>query len=233
METYVTSYSGAENATKTAMTQQKLNACIKSLNDLVDTFEPLVTEQDYGELDIVDQTYYQGYTKKLEMPPDGETPILAQIGNQLLSVGVIDSNGVFTVTRPSLSSSTINRFRFGDVNTTLYIGSDVRGPIDQPPPDIDDYKPHNTDIITGTTPVNEVITDANGSVTTITGTLTNHRATIFAEVTLMSHNYGMTYADWYWQAIQQDVTYSTGLVTVEVDLSKYQMNIHRRYRRRK
>lgn len=229
MECYVTSYSGAENATKTAMTQQKLNSCLKSLHDLVDTFEPLQTQQDYGELNIEDQDYYQGYNKQFD-PPEKETPILAQIGNNMLRIGTLDIKGVFTCTKEAISTTYADKFQFGEVNTTTYIGPDIRGPRDEPPPDIDNYKPHNTDLIIGTIPVDETITDSNGSVTHITGTLTEHRSTRFAEVTLNAHNYGMTYADWYWSAIQQDITYSVGSVNIEVDLSNYKLNLHRRYK---
>lgn len=233
MECYVTSYAGAQNATKTAMTQQKLNSCLKSLHDLVDTFEPLETVQQYGELNIEDQDYYQGYNKQFDAP-DKETPILAQVGNSLLYIGLLDSKGVFTCTRPIDSTQTVERFIFGDVATSQYISPSHRGGPYDPPPDIDNYKPHNTDLITGYTPIDETVEDSNGGVVHTTGTLTDHTATIYAEVTLAVDSYpapgGGGYGDWYWVAIQQNVTYSTGNVDIKVDLSKYKLNLHRRYK---
>lgn len=234
MECYVTSYSGAENATKTAMTQQKLNSCLKSLHDLVDTFEPLETVQEYGELDIVDQDYYVGYSKQFD-PPEKETPVLTQIGNGMLRIGTLDIKGNFTCTREVDTSQLSEKFKFGDVSTSAWRSVDVRGGYYDPPDDIDNYRPHNTDLIIGTEPVDETVEDSNGAIVHTTGLLTEHRSTRFAEVTLMRHNEypgpGTPYADWYWAAIRQDITYSTGNVTTEVDLSNYKLNVHRRYKR--
>lgn len=230
MESYVTSYSGAEDATKQAMTQEKLNSCIKSLHDLVDTFEPLETVQEYGEMIIEDQDYYEGFNKQFDIP-QGDIPIIVPICNLNLKIGVLDSKGVFTATRPIEMTSSSGEFRIIGVTSTYYRGPDVRGGPYEPPPDMDDYRPHNTDLIVGTDHINDTVTGINGEVVSRLGDITRHNAVSYSNLHIIQTEASIGYADWAWEGIQQNYQYSVGTIDVTVDLSDFKINIRRRYKK--
>lgn len=230
MESYVTSYSGAEDATKTAITQEKLNSCIKSLHDLVDTFEPLKTEQEYAEMRIEDQDYYTGFTKQFE-PPAQETTIITPVCNLNLAIGKLDSQGIFTATRPIEMSSTSSQFRIIGVTQSYYVGPEFRGGPDIPPPDADDYKPHPSDLIIGTQTIDDTVTGSNGEVISREGTVQIHNSLTYADLRCVRTTVSVGYADWRWEGLQQNAQYSVGDITTNVDLSHYRLNIIRRYKK--
>ena len=222
MQSYVTSWSGAENGTNHALSQAKLNACFKSMNDMIDGFEPDETKQDYGELRLENVQYYYNYTKQFDAPSE-ELPIIDTIGNYAVVIGNLDAKGNFITTLPVLSRDSLSDYALTYVDTEAY-----RGPTQENPP-----MPSAEETIENE-PINDTINDS-GAVITDVGTKAIHTLITYYNLRLVidtepteEHPQGTAH----WEGTKQTREFIIRSYTRSLNLTDYVMNISTRYERK-
>ena len=223
MESYVSSWSGAENGSNHAMSQAKLNACIKSMNDMIDTFEPDETKQDYGELLLENVQYYYGLTKQFDAPSE-EMPITDTIGEYAIVIGKLDHKGNFITTLGVLTSDHLTDYQLTYVNTESYIG----------PSQVNPPMPSASETIENE-PINDTISD-KGAVITDVGTKSLHTLITYYDLRLVVDREDITttpptvYS--HWEGTKQTRDFIIRSYTRSANLENYVMNIMRRYERK-
>ena len=133
MTSFISSYnSGGMDTSAEAMTEQKLNACIKSLESLVEEFTPSETDQGYFEFNLEDQLYYYGFNKTLDYKPHEESPVIIGIGPIDVLIGKIDRNGVFSTSLTNETNEHLTDYKFISVETEQYKGPESTTPPSPP-----------------------------------------------------------------------------------------------------
>lgn len=92
-DTYISSIAKGKHYGQESITQEKINQCIRGLEEVVDSWEDEETKQGYA---ILDKTLNINEVLYDLTPPKSETPVYAQIGTSRVWIGDINTNGTFT-----------------------------------------------------------------------------------------------------------------------------------------
>ena len=213
MTSFISSYNtGAMNSSAEAMTEQKLNACIKSLESLVEEFKPEETNQGYFDFSINDQLYYYGFTKQLDYTPQSETPIICDIGKLSLVIGKVDVHGVFITTMLNETNEHLTDYKFISVNTESYTGPKSSSP-PSPPQGSDSTQSYSISD-------NETI---NGATITDSGTRTRHTVTSYYNLVLRTSG-----GYYWWTGDKQTRVYDIYDYTRILDISNWHYSVNRK-----
>lgn len=129
MTSLVSSYhKGSLDNSSESVTQQKLNACILALQNMVDEWKPDETEQDYIDFTLEPTLYYYGFTKDVGAKPSQETPVLVNIGQSTIAIGKIDNKGIFITTKKAEEKEHINKYEYVSIQTEDWKGTQVPTP---------------------------------------------------------------------------------------------------------
>lgn len=129
MTSLISSYhTGSMDTSAECTTQNKLNACVLSLQNLVEEWKPDETNQGYIDYTLEPTIYYFGYTKDIKNKPAEETPVICNIGSLSVQIGKIDTKGIFITTLKNETKENISQYIYVSVQTEDYKGTVVPTP---------------------------------------------------------------------------------------------------------
>lgn len=208
MTPLVSSYHTGVDGTKESATQQKLNACLISLQNLVQDWKPDETEQNYVDIEMKPTLYYFGLTKTFDVKPKEETPIICNIGSLSLNVGKIDNKGVFIGTMKGETKEHLSDYTYVSLQT-----SDIES----------ETQPHNSSVHTDS-PYNNTEKTDDGAVITDSGTRSLYTNTYYYNVRWDTERE-------VWLARRQIQRFFLTTYDRTVDLTKWNISFNRRLKK--
>lgn len=210
MTPLVSSYKeGSLDTSSTSNTQQKLNACIMSLQNMVDEWVPDETSQGYADYTLEPTLYYFGLTRNVPVLPAQEVPIICNVGSLLLNVGKIDIKGVLIMELKSELKEDISDYGYISLSTTSWEG---------------EAKPTNSKTHVDE-PYEHTEETEDGAVIKDVGTLQTWTKTTYYDV-------HYDYTDDVWRAQKQIHRFTITNYKRTVDLSKWNVSFTARYKRK-
>lgn len=209
MTPLVSSYHTGVDGTKESATQQKLNACLISLQNLVEDWKPDETEQDYVDIELKPTLYYFGLTHTFEgISPKEETPIICNVGSLSLNVGKIDNKGIFIGTMKGETKQNVSDYTYISLQTT-----DIES----------ETQPHDSSSHTDE-PYNKTEKTDDGAVITDAGTRSRY-------TDIHYYNVHWDYVEEVWRARRQISRYWLTSYERTVDLTKWNISFTRRLKK--
>ena len=210
MTPLVSSYKeGSLDASSASSTQQKLNACIMSLQNMVDEWVPDETSQGYADYTLEPTLYYFGLTRNVPVLPAQEVPIICNVGSLLLNVGKIDIKGVLIMELKSELKEDISDYGYISLSTTSWEGEE---------------KPTNSKSHVDS-PYEHTEETSDGAVIKDVGTLQT-----WTKITYYDVHYDYTFE--VWRAQRQIHRFTITKYERSVDLSKWNVSFTVRYKRK-
>lgn len=145
METYVSSLAKGNKESKdaAAVAQSKINAAIKQLHNVIDSFEEDKTEQRYATLEYDGKFTLSPFT--VDKLPSKPVEITAQIGNETIWLGTLSENGVVSIQMNNFtnteSGTSVKIVSQTDYDGPCYWMNDMYDPDEVPQDFYIDYPP--------------------------------------------------------------------------------------------
>lgn len=92
---YVTSYAKGQQTGSDRRTQERINASIKSMREMIDEFQPEEEVQHYGEINYTGKIF-DGVSLSSK-PTDSIIPVIGKCNNYAILVGYIDYSGTLVI----------------------------------------------------------------------------------------------------------------------------------------